>query len=62
MSLSIYIHVPAHLQLSMGFRTIDLHGSGLARCLAQEYEFSRVFGPEDDNQRLFSELQVGTFC
>eukprot|EP00438_Fugacium_kawagutii_P021413 Skav230571 [mRNA] locus=scaffold971:87859:99568:- [translate_table: standard] len=24
----------------------------------QEYEFSRVFGPDDDNQRLFAELQV----
>lgn len=24
----------------------------------QEYEFSRVFGPNDDNQRLFAELQV----
>lgn len=24
----------------------------------EEYEFSRVFGPEDDNQRLFSELQA----
>ena len=46
--------MPPHLDLSIG--QVD---SKLSALPVQEYEFSRVFGPEDDNQRLFSELQEG---